>query len=99
MNGRVNEHDATPEERIAAVARSLVVQMEKNLKRQPDYADYRDAIRPFLQVELIRARIDEARLISGIALTARMRELSTELEQALRALPDEHNVKAKNAEL
>jgi hypothetical protein len=97
MNGRISDHDATPEERIAAVAKSLADQMDKNLKRQPDYADYRDAIRPFLQVELLHARIEEARLISGRALTARVRELAVELEQARKALPDPHNVKAKNA--
>lgn len=78
MNGRVH-HDETPEGRIAAVARSLCIQMEKKLERQPDYADFRDVLRPFLQRELLNARIDEARKTSGAALTARVKELAAAL--------------------
>jgi len=89
MNGRVH-HDETPEGRIAAVARSLCVQMKQKLKREPDYADFRDVLRPFLQRELLNARIDEARKTSGAALTARVKELAA----ALHALkfPDEFNL-------
>ncbi len=79
MNGRVH-HDDTPEGRIAAVARSLCIQMEKKSSREPDYADFRDVLRPFLQRELLNARIDEARKTSGRALTQRVRELAKELQ-------------------
>jgi hypothetical protein len=89
MNGRVH-HDDTPEGRLAAVARSLAIQMEEKLNREPDYADYRDALRPFVRRELLNARIDEARKVSGRALTLRVIELSTEL-QALE-FPDEYNL-------
>ncbi len=85
MNGRVH-HDDTPEGRMAAVARSLCIQM-KNSLREPDYADFRDVLRPFLQRELLNARIDEARKTSGRALTQRVRELAKEL-QAIK-FPDE----------
>ena len=88
MNGRIN-HDDTPEGRIAAVARSLCIQMQKD-KREPDYADFRDALRPFLKRELLNARIDEARKNSGLRLTARVRELAAEL-QAI-TFPDEYQL-------
>lgn len=80
MNGRVHSQDETPEGRIAAVARSLCVQMGEKLKRTPDYADFREALRPFIQREILRARIDEARKTSGRVLTARVRELAAELD-------------------
>ena len=89
MNGRIH-HDETPEGRIAAVARALCIQMEKKLQREPDYADFRDVLRPFLQRELLNVRVDEARKTSGLALTARVKELAEEL-QALR-FPDEHDL-------
>ena len=89
MNGRVHLDD-TPEGRIAAVARSLCIQMQKKLKREPDYADFRDVLRPFLQRELLNARIDEARKTSGAVLTARVKELAAAI-QALK-FPDEFNL-------
>ena len=79
VNGRVH-NDETPEGRIAAVARSLCMQMGEKLKRTPDYADFRDALRPFIQRELLKARIDEARKTSGRALTERVKELAKELD-------------------
>ncbi|MGH9744735.1 MAG: hypothetical protein ACRD59_01325 [Candidatus Acidiferrales bacterium] len=84
MNGRIN-HEDTPWGRLAAVARSLCLQMDKKhraTKRgpsQPDYADFREVFRPFIERELLRARIDEARKTSGRVLTDRMRELEKEL--------------------
>lgn len=86
MNGRIS-HDDTPEGRIAAVVRSLCIQMDRKLSREPDYADFRDALRPFLKRELLRARIDEVRKMSGRALTERMRELDKEWREL--KLPDE----------
>jgi hypothetical protein len=84
MNGRI-DHDATPEGRIAAVAKSLGIQMAESRRKtgkgpsEPDYADFRDVLRPFIQRELLLARIDEARKISGRALTERVKELARQL--------------------
>jgi 2-C-methyl-D-erythritol 4-phosphate cytidylyltransferase len=77
MNGRI-VHDATPEGRLAAVAKSVFSKL-KTIRREPDYADYRDALRPFVRRELILARIEESRKVSGRVLTERMRELAGEL--------------------
>ncbi len=86
MNGRIREAD-TPEERLAAVAKSLVEQMERK-DRVPDYADFRDALRPFVERELLLARIDEARKACGRGLTARIDEISVQLKKLEANLPD-----------
>jgi hypothetical protein len=84
MNGRTDSED-TPEGRIAAVARSLAMKMAIKFERtgkgwrEPDYADYRAALAPYLRRELLLARIDEARKTSSTALTTRMKELAGEL--------------------
>jgi hypothetical protein len=90
MNGRIEELD-TPEERLAAVARSLAIQMEK-LNRTPDYADYRDALRPFILRELLLTRIDEARKGCGRGLTGRIQELDVELKKLTKMLPDRYRL-------
>ncbi len=86
MNGRVTGGE-TPEERLAAVAKSLVEQMEKT-GRAPDYADFREAFRPFVRAELLRARIDEARKSCGRGLTGRIQELDVEFRKLSKMLPD-----------
>jgi hypothetical protein len=92
VNGRIHAEEETPEGRIAAVARSLCLQMKQKLNReQPDYADFRDVLRPFVQRELIRARIDEARKTYGQGLTARIVELARELDSI--QCPDEFHLK------
>ena len=84
MNGRI-EHEETPWGRVAAVARSLCIQMEKRYKETgcgpsaPDYADFRDVFEPFIKRELIKARIDEVRKMCGIGLTERVKEFAGEL--------------------
>lgn len=95
MNGRILDED-TPEGRIAAVVRSLCVQMEDRHNKTglgpilPDYADFREALRPFLRMEILKARIDEARKTAGAVLTTRMRELSAELMDI--KLPDGYDL-------
>lgn len=79
MNGRVH-HDETPEGRIAAVTKSLCLQFERKFHREPDYADFRDVLRPFVQREILNARVDEARRTSGAALTERVRDLAKALQ-------------------
>lgn len=81
MNERIL-HGKTPEERLAAVARQLVVNMQNSFDRRPDYADFRDTLRPFLQRELLLARVDEARASGAYAVTARVRELTKDLMKA-----------------
>lgn len=86
MNGRIDQ-DATPEGRLAAVARSLAIRMAGR-KKEPDYADYRDALRPFVKRELLLARIEEARQSSGAVLTARVAELAKELDEVNSQITD-----------
>lgn len=78
MNERVL-NGKTPEDRMAAVARTLVMNMQQALGRTPDYADFRDTLRPFIRRELIRARVDEARTSGSHAVTSRVRELTMAL--------------------
>lgn len=77
MNGRVNRED-TPEGRLAAVARSAMMRITAR-GREADYADFREALRPFVRRELLYARVDEARKCHAIKLTERMRELDREM--------------------
>lgn len=91
MNGRSYSED-TPEARLAAVARSLVEQMAKKFRREPDYSDYRKVFRPFLAKELILVRIAEARKLGVKQLSERMKELDKELREAQKALPDPFNL-------
>jgi hypothetical protein len=78
MNGRRQDED-TAAGRLAAVARSLAIKMERTGKYPPDYADFRAALEPYLRRELLLARIDEARKTAATALTTRMKELAVEL--------------------
>jgi predicted metal-binding protein len=80
--------DFTPEGLLASVAMSLCDQFGDRHAREgcgpkhPDVADFREAFRPYLERELLRARIDEARQSHAVMLTGRMREL----DEKLRAL-------------
>lgn len=85
MNGRI-EYEATPEGRLAAVAKITLLRAAE-AKRQPDYADFRDALRPFVERELILARIEEARKAAGIRLTDRVKELAKELAEVNARIP------------
>jgi hypothetical protein len=91
MNGRTHAED-TPEGRLAAVARSLDDQMMKKFNRHPDFADFRQVFKPFVEKELILARIAEARKLGSKQLTQRMQELTRELHAAEKALPNEFNL-------
>jgi len=50
----------TPEERLGAVARELVVKMISPEPNVPDYRDFTDALRPYVRRELLLARIETA---------------------------------------
>jgi hypothetical protein len=59
MNVRTRE-ESSPEGRLAAIARIImyrVVNLEHHL---PDYADFREALKRRVEIELLIARLDEA---------------------------------------
>jgi hypothetical protein len=84
---RKNDNELTPEGRLAAVARELVVEMyhSERLRRDglqypnvPDYADFADRLRLYVRRELIQARLDLAKLISPLGIA---KALSDELKR------------------
>lgn len=94
MNGRTHE-ERTPEARLAAVARSLMIKMESAHHKtgvgpkEPDYADFRETFRPYILRELLLARIDEARKNAAVVITSRVKELAAELHECEKLLPKE----------
>jgi hypothetical protein len=80
----------TPEDRIAAVARTLTHKMYEEHSRLPDYADFRQALKPFIQREMVLARIDEARVSGSSFITSRVKALTRELMAIESALPEDH---------
>jgi hypothetical protein len=62
-NVNIRQHlETTPEGRLAAVCR-IAMFREVNLHHHlPDYADLRESLRIPVQVELLGAQLDEARL-------------------------------------
>lgn len=94
MNGRTHEEE-TPEGRLAAAARSLAIKMEDRFHKthagpsEPDYADYREALRPYVRRELLLARIDEARKTASAAITSRVKELALQLMECEMQIPKE----------
>lgn len=94
MNGRIHD-EKTAAGRLAAVARSLILKMDKEHRKtkvgptEPDYADFREAFEPYIQRELLLARIDEARITASMALTGRVKELSLLLAECEKLIPKE----------
>ena len=92
MNGG-RLHEDTPEGRLANVARQLALAMELHRRKmgtgplEPDFADYREALRQYIQRELLLARIDEARKTAAVALTNRMLELEHQLAACEKLIP------------
>lgn len=88
MNGRIVLEE-TAEGRLAAVVKTLFLEMRLKFAnrlpeyREPDYADIRDAIKPFLDREICLAKLKEAKWNR----TLDFREVRIrELEQELRSL-------------
>jgi len=54
--------ETTPEARLAAAASNLVIDMSARLKHPPDFADYRDALQPYIAREILLARVAEAKI-------------------------------------
>jgi Mg-chelatase subunit ChlI len=78
--------EAKPEERIAAVCRAVHEKFHPTAMA-PDYADYRDALRPFIRREIILAKIEEARSCSSAVLTDRIADLARQLADVEREIP------------
>lgn len=60
MNGRISD-SPTPEGRLAAVVISRLKETKEEDLYKLDYADFEEALRPFLQRELIHVRIEEVK--------------------------------------
>jgi hypothetical protein len=86
MTGRI-EDAQTPEGRLAAVCRTLMLRMEREALRrhagpaaaEPDYADFRDTLRPFIKRELINALLDELQNYESPEAVFRRRDLRQQL--------------------
>jgi hypothetical protein len=63
---RIREGE-TPEERLAAVAHKVLRDHCGQCQRfdTPDYRDFHDGMQPFVQLEIVRARLDEAKRTPG----------------------------------
>jgi len=85
MDGRIAS-EPTPEGRLAAVVLSVFIQMRDHEKKDPDYADYRDALRPFLHREIILARMKDVRHATGAIMTTLTAELARELTEVNAAI-------------
>jgi hypothetical protein len=80
MDGRITS-EPTPEGRLAAVAYSVMVQMRDHEKKDADYADYRDCLRPFVHRELILVQLEVLRRSSGADMSLRVSELAKDLAE------------------
>jgi len=96
MNGRI-EQAHTPEERLAAVCRTLALRMERDARRrgasreagEPDYADYRDALRPHIRREIVLALLAEIDEHHDLAPAFRAAALRSELAALERAIAED----------
>ena len=77
MNGRIAAAD-TPEDRLAAVVVSRLLRLPEPERWHLDYADFAEALRPFVQRELLMARMEERNMTSA-GNDARKRELFNSL--------------------
>jgi hypothetical protein len=60
------------------VASNLVEKMDRQVKHPPDFADYREAFRPWIAREILLARIAEAKTFNHFE---RVRALEKQLAQ------------------
>jgi hypothetical protein len=100
MNGRISVEE-TPEGRLAAVAKSLELEMLTKFEKTgvgpstPDYADYRDALRPYVKQELLHVKeklleraVAQGRKRSADSLTISMKELGQDLDECRKELAE-----------
>jgi hypothetical protein len=90
MNIRAREGD-TPEKRIVAVLRTLILEMIHPPPAVPDYADIAERLGPYLEYELLAAQLKEAkntiaelaRIASPIARELYLTTREDDLQKAL----------------
>lgn len=92
-NGRIGQED-TPTGRLAAVFRMLEDKSKKEHRMSADYADFREA-EPYIERELILARIAEARIGSIEPVPPRVIELSKRLYEIEKVIPKEQRLYAE----
>ena len=90
MNIRARE-GGTPQKRIVAVLRTLVLEMIHPPPNIPDYADIEERLGPYLEYELLAAQLKEAQnsvaeLARIISPTAQELYLSTRRDNLQKAL-------------
>jgi len=71
--------ETTPEGRIAASARAIMVRFVDELHRVPDYADLRDGLRGTIRRELLIAELRGLADTSEISRSERRQEILLEL--------------------
>jgi predicted metal-binding protein len=96
MNGRF-AHEETPEGRLAAIAVWIAETFaDRHAKTghgptAPDVADLREIMRPYVQRELLKARIDEFERL-GESRNKRRTDLVRELYECEVQIPLEHRL-------
>lgn len=65
----------TPEDRLAAVAVEVMIRMQKNHGRLPDYADFAKEFRPYLDKIRVQAQLDENEIALRLELSKRREDL------------------------
>jgi hypothetical protein len=94
MNGRFM-HEETPEGRLAAIAVWITTEFSDRYAKtgkgpeKPDVADLREAMRPYVHRELLKARIDEFERL-GELRGKRRSALIQELYEWEMKIPSEH---------
>jgi hypothetical protein len=89
------KHDGTPEGRVAAACNKLMRMMAEKHRRTesgptaPDYADFRDFLRPYLRRECLLARIEQSRKNGSQVLTAEIRDLAAQLAACEQQIDEE----------
>jgi hypothetical protein len=94
MNGRM-QGAKTSWRRIAVAVESHYIKIRNNFRKTnkgpelPDYHDLEEMLRPYVEREVLLARIEEARLVAGTSLTARIKELGKQLYEVEAAMSEE----------
>lgn len=79
----VNDEDS-PEGRIAAAASNLMLEMQE--RHLPDYADFRDRLRLFIERERLLTRLEERLLFFSDPYQDRNEEIHNRLREVNREL-------------
>ena len=91
------KYGETPEDRLAAAFKTLMVQFQDQYYKtghgptEPDLADIREFIEPYLQRELLLRAIKEVEVLQGIK-SKRISDLVTELYEWEAVIPKENRL-------